>query len=1155
MESIAIGLSSSELQTKLGAIESLVGRLEKGKRGCILEATNNETKKKIYSSSVNLLKDVNTKVVHPAFGIVSALIDDPAFQNLKAITFDILLVKFGDAKPQVRSRASEVMAKLVMSHGDAAGCDKLLSPVNLGHRNGRVREHLLHTLTLLIEVHDCNISSKVDVIKKVASLLNDSQPTVRQVAVETLGGLYKVYGNKVLTTQLEGCGVRPQVIQQVQQYGFQHGASALALASSSSSTASPSSSSRNFMSSATTIATSLSSSLEDVPLARASPNTDSVQCPLSADVDTSGYIGKYAPAAYLNLLFEAPPKDFKIKVEPIRLYSEKELEKVMAEVAKGLENTDDWEVRLKSLATLQGIALGDGMEYSIFTSLVRSIHALLIAQISDLRSTLCKEACRTVAVLARTMSSSFNEIVLLFIPSLMKQSSVKTQIMSSAAYRALFTLITASSSGSHPKALSIFFEHVGNKNTMVSTRRTSIECICLATALWPSEYLKREAVSLQNAVKTGATDADKEVRRVARQLFWVLHADPAFTNDAENLYKNLEAATQKHIQQEKTASFDGDLKQLLSKPLPPPDRIMPIYFTLPRPDVNAGANTARRPSVLSSESNSKLHEGMNRSSSSQVSRSSIGASISDVTNQKNAVDQRAMSGTRGRRASIGVGVPAPLASADDSMLPSRSSISSAPSRNRMSMAPQRRQLVQTLVPPPAQPTEIKDQPEAPSSSAAPASTAAMTARAPLKLQDIDTDADTAVDMGAKGSNEQLQSTNTAAVEETSAVVSSKLSLLRQSVSGPQRIARPAKQEGDVTTTTSVLFKSTPQKNAASDVAKRQAAPSVTSNTMSLDEMKSLSEDSHWENRVMGMERLHAKLVSLDEASRTQGSDFSASQVNALDTVLDALVARLDDAHHKVTIACIGSLSICIDKFAYYTGPKLTMFLPALFSRLADRRPHIREKSNTLLNVVRSAYDACTLVAALGPRMSEVPANIRAAVLQFLAVIVPHAGQYFEVGHNTSSFLSRLSNALGASGGSKPSVALTSAGNRLTELVYKAAPNVVVAQVAVMPLQHQIVLKKALESSVPDFEYQLLAEAAKAGSNYQKQRQQKLCSTSVKTVVTEPAVANHTGTMEQTIPKVETETVPPTPPVTSLGDIMKLSSSTTPILLEDGFCCD
>ena len=81
------------------------------------------------------------------------------------------------------------------------------------------------------------------------------------------------------------------------------------------------------MSSATTIATSLSSSLEDVPLARASPNTDSVQCPLSADVDTSGYIGKYAPAAYLNLLFEAPPKDFKIKVEPIRLYSEKELRK------------------------------------------------------------------------------------------------------------------------------------------------------------------------------------------------------------------------------------------------------------------------------------------------------------------------------------------------------------------------------------------------------------------------------------------------------------------------------------------------------------------------------------------------------------------------------------------------------------------------------------------------------------------------------------------------------------------------------------------------------------------------------------------------------------------------------------------------------------
>ena len=49
-----------------------------------------------------------------------------------------------------------------------------------------------------------------------------------------------------------------------------------------------------------------------------------------------------------------------------------------------------------------------------------------------------------------------------------------------------------------------------------------------------------------------------------------------------------------------------------------------------------------------------------------------------------------------------------------------------------------------------------------------------------------------------------------------------------------------------------------------------------------------------------------------------------------------------------------------------------------------------------------------------------PANIKAAVVQFLVVIVPNASSYFTVSHNCASFLSRLANVLGA-GGSKPSV--------------------------------------------------------------------------------------------------------------------------------------
>ena len=66
----------------------------------------------------------------------------------------------------------------------------------------------------------------------------------------------------------------------------------------------------------------------------------------------------------------------------------------MTAIVTGLGKTDDWEARMKALGLLQAVVLGDGMEYESFPGLLRGIHDLLIAQIADLRSTLCKEACR-----------------------------------------------------------------------------------------------------------------------------------------------------------------------------------------------------------------------------------------------------------------------------------------------------------------------------------------------------------------------------------------------------------------------------------------------------------------------------------------------------------------------------------------------------------------------------------------------------------------------------------------------------------------------------------------------------------------------------------------------------------------------------------------
>jgi hypothetical protein len=93
METIIVQLQSTDIKTKLSAIDCLCDKLNKGKG---LTDLSNDTRVRLYSACVSLLKDANPKIVNSGFDIVQIFIDDTiSFQPLVNLTFDILLVKFG----------------------------------------------------------------------------------------------------------------------------------------------------------------------------------------------------------------------------------------------------------------------------------------------------------------------------------------------------------------------------------------------------------------------------------------------------------------------------------------------------------------------------------------------------------------------------------------------------------------------------------------------------------------------------------------------------------------------------------------------------------------------------------------------------------------------------------------------------------------------------------------------------------------------------------------------------------------------------------------------------------------------------------------------------------------------------------------------------
>lgn len=808
---------------------------------------------------------------------------------------------------------------------------------------------------------------------------------------------------------------------------------------------------------------------------------------------------KYSPSVYLNLLFELPPTStaasrslqiYAILISnymynsyilntlpnrPTKLYCEKDLETAFSTISNLLSKVDDWESRMKALGQLEGLALGDGMEYETFPSALRGIHDLLIAQISDLRSTLCKEACRTTAVLARRMAGAFSIMAELLVPSLMKQACVKTQIMATAADRCLRTIVSSCSNG-YPKILPLFFDCISNKNAMPATRRIAAEYICLASALWPLEILEKSMNQLKHAIRTGVADADKDVRRAARQLFWVLHGRSGLTQGLDHLLERLESSTQKHIHQEKVAP-NNDLLCLLSRPIPPPDSVMPEHSI----SLAAELVPTKRPGNFES---SKLRQSVNDPVATVVPK----AALSSTAVRPKPITV-STSTTRDREKDITTG---PLqrptksisASVDADIVVALADKASTKASNVAIGAPGRKPTMASG------PVRISSQKTAQDPSVPTASQPILTPsgtsgqlQTAISRKLIEPVADLPVSvfpfaeynavLSAPAVSATAASTNCAPLKSMS-TTSSAAGLYLQ---GPKRIARQIPQPPAsimVQTIGPTLGTDTVTKSYF--VTKSPEKPKEPLAVLPLDELRALSEDSHWENRVQAMEMLNNRLQGLVVTATEvdlHDKSFTPLQISTIEVLLEILVNRLDDAHHKVTIESLIALELCVENFTVLSVSKLPLFLPALFQRLVDRRPHIKEKANSLLNIVRTIYEPVVLVAALAPRVADVPANIKAAVLQFLIVIVPYASQYFSEKNNLGVFLGRLANILGSTGGPKPSIALLSSGSRLVELVYKCAPQSMFAQVALMPLQQQAAIRKLLESTVPDFDYLLL----------------------------------------------------------------------------------
>ncbi len=1045
-------------------------------------------------SIVDALKDANPKIVVTALSCIEIFINEyfNLFQSLGNLLYELLLLKFTDVKNNIRIKSVNLMVSFINIYGLTSGFDKLCASLN--HKNYRIREHVLLTMSKLCDVYGDDIIVVPNLAIKISNLLGDAQSPIRQTCVVILLKLYSVYG-ETMVDDLENNGVKPAYIKIVQD-AIQNGIQ----------TPTTTQESDNGMDSdddngviINTEQYSAHKTKVQTPNSRMSLNSTTPIISTSKNKIESSRVDDENKVPtnllFLGILHEGMP------IKPTKVYSEKDLSKLFSSIIEGLNKSDDWEARIVALQQLQALAYGDGTEYDTFLNYLKGCHELISAQISDLRSAVSKEACKTVSILALKMSPQFAQLAEFWLPVLMKQVPLKVAIMASAADRCLRTIMLAGSIGNgFSKILLQLFETCNGKTPILRVR--CLEYLIMVCSFWKLETLDKYMMQLKSVIINAIADADQHARKTGRQLYWVLRSrDTQWTTIMDNFLLELEPLAQKHILTE-MQNNSIELQEILDLANYNDKINFDLYLREPTLFVNSnifeGSNSSNKTLALTlgTKTAPTRAASVPKLRNNNATNNNVSAGINNNNNNNKSALQLSMSSIEAgsiNNSSQSSEIPNPLSTSTvfGQALAGRIAAASA----KKSVGPKR-----IIVPNNNNAVEIKVNTPIPTNVAneLPMVDDVFTRTHVISNPRLSIAPEPPTMTEDKSTVNKPVSTvavNPGVPTVIPNPISTSSTNVGRMANGPVRVIKKVVASES---TNSVQPPTAPiLTTIATDSTDMQLNDHNNSDrTYSLEALKRMIDDSYWGTRMMALDSINGKL------NKCKMLNDSSIANNVVEAYIEMALTHISDSHQKVATESLQVIRTCIEGFVQPAIALLSNILTALFHRLTDNQTPIRDQANAILNTIRSSCDAVTIITSLSPKITEIPERMKTAVMQYLVVIVPHCGAYFSQSSNSWAFLGRMANVLGSSG-SKPSSNLMLAGKRLLELVYNTAPSVICCQLASLPLQQQSLLKKLLESAVPDIDMLVLA----AGREDSKKGQDRILTKQQNSrTITEPQLS-------------------------------------------------
>ncbi|KAF5744116.1 CLIP-associated protein [Tripterygium wilfordii] len=257
-----------------------------------------------------------------------------------------------------------------------------------------------------------------------------------------------------------------------------------------------------------------------------------------------------------NSLFGGESDVTEKPIEPIKVYSEKELIREFDKIASTLVPEKDWSIRIAAMQRVEALVVGGAADYPCFRGLLKQLVGPLSTQLSDRRSSIVKQACHLLSYLSKDLLGDFEACAEIFIPVLFKLVVITVLVIAESADNCIKTMLR----NCKVARLLPRISDSAKKDRNAILRARCCEYALLILEHWPdAPEIQRSADLYEDLIRCCVADAMSEVRSTARMCYRMFAK--TWPERSRRLFSSFDPAIQRVINEE-----DGGMHRRYASP-------------------------------------------------------------------------------------------------------------------------------------------------------------------------------------------------------------------------------------------------------------------------------------------------------------------------------------------------------------------------------------------------------------------------------------------------------------------------------------------------------------------------------------------------------------------------------------------------------------